>query len=291
MKILVLENKIRFDVQDSFNRAKKYYSKRGYELEFIFEKSKLKNPPVTFSHIGDGMRKFYTVKFPYENKHDATFIAYHSKDYDTPKDGILTSQTNGLVVSLKTNREDHLVFDWIYHTIIHEMMHILFNKLNTPVWKIQDPMDAMLVNGKLEYYYKDNDPEAPDGNFAEGFKRLKIFNNIMKYKYFSDLEVKKWKLKHEFWLKLDEIRGYAGLPCIIISGGRTEDENENVGGVKDSAHLKGLGVDISIPNSMYRYRYVTAALKAGVTRIGINKTTIHLDIDPDLPRDVMWTYY
>ena len=49
----------------------------------------------------------------------------------------------------------------------------------------------------------------------------------------------------DFLRKLDKARGIAGIPFRINSGYRTEAHNRKVGGVNDSAHLKGLAVDIA----------------------------------------------
>ena len=90
---------------------------------------------------------------------------------------------------------------------------------------------------------------------------------------------------------LDKARGLAGVPFVIISGKRSEDRNEAVGGVEDSAHLRGYAVDLRSADSSTRWKMLKALIDVGFTRIGVNKTTIHVDNDPSKPQSVVWHYY
>jgi len=91
-------------------------------------------------------------------------------------------------------------------------------------------------------------------------------------------------------------RNAIGSPLYITSGVRSPKRNALVGGSENSSHLKGLAVDIStnrIGESMsprHRFVIVRALIDAGVTRIGIAKTFIHFDVDPDKIQNVIWTY-
>ena len=87
---------------------------------------------------------------------------------------------------------------------------------------------------------------------------------------------------------LDNAREYAGIPFIINSGLRDKETNEEVGGVCDSAHLKGLAVDLQCITSDARFLIVSSLLTAGFTRIGIGKTFIHCDIDHTKPQKVIF---
>lgn len=89
---------------------------------------------------------------------------------------------------------------------------------------------------------------------------------------------------------LDRIREDAGIPFRINSGYRTNAHNREVGGKDNSAHVKGFAVDIFAMTSRDKFIIVDAALKNGITRIGIGKTFVHLDTDPSLPKSVIWTY-
>lgn len=88
--------------------------------------------------------------------------------------------------------------------------------------------------------------------------------------------------------KLDSMRHEVGRPFVINSGYRCESHNNNVGGELDSAHLKGLAVDVQVPDSKFRHDIIELAMFYGINRIGIYKTFVHLDIDPDKPSKVIW---
>src|SRR3990172_10272454 len=76
---------------------------------------------------------------------------------------------------------------------------------------------------------------------------------------------------------LDELREVLKKPIKIVSDFRTQEENDNLSkSVKNSAHLKGLAVDIACPDSGSRYELLEAIYKIPIFRFGINKTTIHI---------------
>ena len=89
---------------------------------------------------------------------------------------------------------------------------------------------------------------------------------------------------------LDWTRESLGLPIVITCGRRSPEENEAVGGVADSAHLKGLAVDLRCPDSHYRFLLTKALLTAGFTRIEQGTEHIHVDlmVDDRHPKEVMW---
>lgn len=107
-----------------------------------------------------------------------------------------------------------------------------------------------------------------------------------KWKYFTDDEVA--GLSEELIKMLDEMREIAGMPIVITCGFRSVEHNAEVGGVTDSAHTKGLAVDIHCPDSMTRYILISAAFKVGFKRIEAATEHIHVDIDESLPQNVMW---
>ena len=65
---------------------------------------------------------------------------------------------------------------------------------------------------------------------------------MTKWKWFSDEEAK--GLDYGLMVRLDMARELCGFPIVITSGRRTEEQNENAGGTKESSHLKGLAVDL-----------------------------------------------
>jgi uncharacterized protein YcbK (DUF882 family) len=74
------------------------------------------------------------------------------------------------------------------------------------------------------------------------------------------------------------------------SGYRCPQCNAAAGGAKNSAHLRGLAVDISCVTSPDRFRILLIALSLGFCRVGIGTSFIHLDIDTSLAQAVVWLY-
>lgn len=81
-------------------------------------------------------------------------------------------------------------------------------------------------------------------------------------------------------IMLDFARHDAGIPFIITSGFRSVAHNAYVGGVENSSHLSGHGVDIRCRNYKDRFLIVSSLIKSGFTRILIYNTYIHVDNDP-----------
>ena len=108
-------------------------------------------------------------------------------------------------------------------------------------------------------------------------------------KYFKELDNLD-KMDKTFLLRLDEARERAGIPFIINSAYRTPEHNAKIGGKPNSSHLKGLAVDISVTNSRQRFIVLNALLEVGFTRIGIADTFIHIDLDNEKSKEVIWTY-
>jgi len=97
---------------------------------------------------------------------------------------------------------------------------------------------------------------------------------------------------------LTAARIIAGIPFIITSGFRSEEQNRKLladpaykkFADPDSAHLKGVAADISIDSGRARWRIVNALIRAGFTRIGIGSDHIHVDAAGWKPQQVIWRY-
>jgi zinc D-Ala-D-Ala carboxypeptidase len=88
---------------------------------------------------------------------------------------------------------------------------------------------------------------------------------------------------------LDLARSKAGVAFKINSGFRCYTHNKNVGAKPSSSHTLGLAVDIAYANGMQGLA-ILKALTPLFDRIGVGKNFIHVDIDPDKPSPVLWTY-
>lgn len=129
-----------------------------------------------------------------------------------------------------------------------------------------------------------------------GYTEQKRSPMSTRWTYFSEAEVK--GLHSEFVAKLDLARKVAGVPFIIASGFRTPENNKSViGAVPDSAHLKGVAVDLVVKDDSALSRVIEGAFSAGIDRIGIyfdrsepqpRPTHVHLDDDTEKVHPTMW---
>ena len=115
----------------------------------------------------------------------------------------------------------------------------------------------------------------------------------MKLTYFTPQEVE--GLQDGFIQKLEKAREIADIPFVITSGFRTPEKNQSViGAVPDSAHCKGLAVDLKVDSSRQAALIVDACKAAGIDRRGIyvnsdwNPIHIHVDVDPDKISNVLF---
>jgi len=95
-------------------------------------------------------------------------------------------------------------------------------------------------------------------------------------------------MQHSTLLMLCEARKIADVPFKINSGYRTEAHNSKVGGVTNSAHLKGYAADISTPNGKHQEKILRALRQAGFKRFGVYTNFIHVDSDPTKKQFVAW---
>lgn len=271
-----------------------FFTKRGLTLDVTYDICNKIFPPIKvgeFTYSPDVYDYLSTIT----EKYDAILFGWYPKDYGTE-----FNRTGGQTFRKKlpngayfaTVRQDGNNYE------AHELMHIIGQILWLDLKKDAiDQMDAtVLPDGTTKYYYKNDTPDAVDGNFAITWNSYKKYltelNNLNKmptYKYFKDKEIV--GLKPELVEKLDKARGIAGFPFVIVSGFRTAEHNAEVGGVENSAHTLGEAVDLSCPDSSKRWKMLNALLQVGFNRLGINKTTIHADISKTLPGNVVWTYY
>lgn len=115
-------------------------------------------------------------------------------------------------------------------------------------------------------------------------------------KYFNEKEFAcpccgQVEMNENFIFKLDSIRELADVAMPVSSGWRCYKHNLSVGGKPTSSHRFGYAVDIRVASSRTRYLLLEAALKLGIPRIGLGKDFIHLDVDPNKPGSLIWTYY
>jgi len=125
--------------------------------------------------------------------------------------------------------------------------------------------------------------------------------SVSQSQFFSYDELKckcgcgKCEMNESFMERLDELRTLCGHPIYLSSAYRCPEHNSEVGGVDDSPHPEGIGVDITINGGM-AWHLLDYATEIGFTGIGIKqhgkhkKRFIHIDDKPNGTRPWVWSY-
>ena len=235
-----------------------------------------------------------------ENKYNAVVFLYGND-----LDGIRVSSTNFMGANpLYPDTEIINTYQATDggRTINHELFHCFFFKAKKLQFNIVDNMDTyfndadLMVNGII-----DTNREIALQTLRPYWTQICAFRNIpttSKWKYFKLTEFTNYEkthtvaeLKTELVDLLDKMRGECGFPFKITSGKRTKFENDNlIDAVGNSAHLTGLAVDIQCLDDTKRDKMLEVFVKNGITRKGIAKTYLHIDIDKTKPQNVTWLY-
>ena len=89
------------------------------------------------------------------------------------------------------------------------------------------------------------------------------------------------EMDRDFMRRLNCARLIDGQPWPVNSAFRCADHNANVGGAVDSAHPRGLAVDIRTPNKERQWDVAMAARDAGFRRVEFAADWhVHIDDDP-----------
>lgn len=100
------------------------------------------------------------------------------------------------------------------------------------------------------------------------------------YKYFTDEETK--GMLPDICFKLDRAREFFGFPMVLTCGYRTPEHNAEIGGVPDSAHVKGMAADIKAPiDPQMREKMMWSFGAAGFRRVESAPKHFHVDITSD----------
>lgn len=89
---------------------------------------------------------------------------------------------------------------------------------------------------------------------------------------------------------LENARYISECQYIINSGYRCPTYNMSIGSKPTSSHIKGLAVDILVPNSTIRWQILYGLFLSNFKRMGIGEDFIHVDADPNKPPKVVWLY-
>ena len=90
-------------------------------------------------------------------------------------------------------------------------------------------------------------------------------------------------------LKLDRARDFFGAPIVLTCGYRNPEHNAEIGGVPDSAHVKGMAVDVRAPqDAAMREKMMWAFGCAGFHRAETAPKHMHFDTDDTKPTPCFW---
>lgn len=90
---------------------------------------------------------------------------------------------------------------------------------------------------------------------------------------------------------IDDMRELCGFPFVVRSACRCVSRNKNEGGKPRSDHLTGEGIDIKATDNYMRFMIISHAVFAGVTRLGLGRSFIHLGIREGNPKKRFWFYF
>lgn len=92
-------------------------------------------------------------------------------------------------------------------------------------------------------------------------------------------------LQVQAYIGINQIRVVTDRRWQVVSGYRSPQKNQNVGGASASQHVQGLAFDVRVPMHR-RTQFYAAAQKAGFTAYGWGNSTVHIDMGPKR----WWTY-
>ena len=194
INVLIIKNRVKVKIDDDIKRAFEFLERKtpaNYNLEYmdvdipveltVFKKRQDGRKIYGTYKTKDKLRskvpfgKYHIVLFYYDVEEQAIEHQLKKGGY---KDGYVTSwclwnelfpdtEFCEIITSRRNDRSRK-----IDTSTSHEMMHALLNKAKRAGRGVIDHMDKTIVNGKLVFYYKNNDREAHDGNYARSLKEL-----------------------------------------------------------------------------------------------------------------------
>lgn len=160
MKIKIFKHvSIQANLNDDFPKVIAYFKKHGVDLILDFESSNIEK--------GDAVLKLMA---PNDGVYDCVMYIYNRGAFQDVSNGLTFKVSPTLVgIYLATSVTDDNV-DYSWKSICHELMHFLFFKYIKDGGNV--PLDKTMVNGVFIPYYKNEELDAPDGNFAVAWKIL-----------------------------------------------------------------------------------------------------------------------
>lgn len=165
MKVKIyLHSSIKAKIDDDIVKFNQYFLEHGIKLSIDIEKTDVPKQDAVVK-----------LMLPNDGKYAVVFYLYNKDNFPAPYFGLcmnisLTLQGIYLATSLVDDNADYT-----WKSMCHELMHALFCQLANKNIMLFDPMDKMLVDGIWKFYYKNEELDAPDGNFARAWQKLKSY--------------------------------------------------------------------------------------------------------------------
>jgi len=96
-------------------------------------------------------------------------------------------------------------------------------------------------------------------------------------------------IKDHLATKVQSVRDILGRPISINSGIRCRAHNDVINATPTSSHVEGWAADLGYIGSRERFELLAAVTQV-FDRIGIARTFIHVDVDPNKTASVVWLY-
>ena len=96
-------------------------------------------------------------------------------------------------------------------------------------------------------------------------------------------------IKDHLAAKVQSVRDILGRPISINSGIRCRAHNDVINATPTSSHVEGWAADLGYAGSRERFELLAAVTQV-FDRIGIARTFIHVDVDPNKTASVVWLY-
>jgi len=320
MKVKVLLNNINVNIADDFLKAKEYFAKHNLPIEWEFVSSNITGYKVERESFGSaGYRyilKGHEKSILLSTEHITIFV-FNGNEFENIPTSKCSLFPKGVLVDLMTYTQGDIIGETYSH-LTHELMHAFNQFLRLKGVFVTDPMDIFLRNGEYLRYYKNDNPDALDGNYAEAWKyitphlaklsptkptdeslepnsinipfRPKNFklSELVPNDVLKNMGEKAWELLDERMLKnlqhLRDIFGtaYVNTPTLQFRG---FDPKKAYGGYREnlSQHNCGRACDIT-------FKYVTASQVRDWLKIPTNAKSLP---EPNIwvENDVDWLHF
>jgi len=159
MKIKLYKYKIEAEINDDVEKTLKYFKDMGFPIELDIEETVVPKAEAILL-----MQKCpdEVVMYMFDSKHND--MGYFGKTF------FLNNTKLGILLACDKINDN---VDYTWKSMTHEIMHALNLLIRIKGRFLYDQMDATFVNGKWLPYFKNDQPYAPDGNYARCWELMR----------------------------------------------------------------------------------------------------------------------